>query len=164
MVFCFVVIHDRRREESQPDGQPLAETQTVIDPTSVSSSTVGIFCTEFCLLLLTKSLSWAKSLFGFFCYILQKNQNKLIGQPSTLKRYYCSMGWGWGMRSCFLTSNFQKLSGTQTAVEKVHHKKKKYCGEFWGRQWKWHVEDIFGYFSPIKSWVDTTENFFISIR
>ena len=110
MVFCFVVIpSSRRREESQPDGQPLAETKIVIDPTSVSSSTVGIFCTEFCLLLLTKSLSWAKSLFGFFCYILQKNQNKLIGQPSTPKRYYCSMGWGVGNEIMFSDIKLPKI-------------------------------------------------------
>ena len=79
-MFCFVVIHDRRREESQPDGQPLAETQTVIDPTSVSSSTVGIFCTEFCLLLLTKSLSWAKSL-GFSVTSYEKIRTNLLANP-----------------------------------------------------------------------------------
>ena len=28
-------------------------------------------------------LGWPKSLFGFFCNILQKNLNELFGQPST---------------------------------------------------------------------------------
>ena len=80
-MFCFVVVHDRGRGDSQPDGQLLAETQTVIDPTSVSSSTVGIFCTEFCLLLLTKSLIWAKSCLGFSVTSYEKIRTNLLANP-----------------------------------------------------------------------------------
>ena len=91
--------------------------------------------------------------FGFFCYILWKNQNKFIGQPSSLKRYYCSM-WGKKMRIWFLTSNFQKLSETETAMEKFHHKKKKILWGVLGKTIKMaYGRLIFGYFSPIKSWV-----------
>ena len=48
------------------------------------------------------------------------------------------------MRIWFLTSNFQKLSETETAMEKFHHKKKKNTVGSFGEDnknviWKTHI-------------------------
>lgn len=93
-------------------------------------------------LIVNKIIELGKKLFGFFCYISWKNQNKFIGQPSSLKRFYCSMWggkWGYG----FWHQTFKNYLRLKLLWKSSTIRKNKHCGEFWRRQWKWHMEDSY---------------------